>query len=648
LSDSRNRVHLSFTLGPVQAFVAQARRTRDLWAGSWLLSYLSETALAATEKAGGEAVIPFREKPGVITSKHTTVGGIPNHFEVAFSSEEDAINAGDTAKSALIEAWYRVADAVWEKYIEPVADKGCGTAEIWNRQVTHFWEASWVVGTPGNESLTISHLAAARKRLRNTSAQIEYGVKCSLMGTMQEISGFHGHGERGKQREFWNALIKNTGLLDFKENRGERLCAVAVIKRLFPHVIKRAVGEDVCNELNRQESWPSTAFFAALPWLKEIAGKGVVPLAENYAQTARKLGFSGGEQGNPGLHGNWSHLDGPAWFVSAIQQNTQSGNNEKYKALQLLNELYEKVSGKIGAYQKPVPYYALLLMDGDSMGKLIASMKNAGSGSDNFSKNLGEFAKSVQGIVTEFDGKAIYAGGDDVLAILPAKHALDAAEELARKYSGCFNNKSEATLSGAIVFAHWKFPLRQVLREAHHLLDDVAKDGTGRDALAIGIIQGSGLNAVWSAPWKAVRGDDVDKGFGKLNEVIGLFDSASKDKQTTMFNASFLYMLRDRFSKLLDEPLGDPGSFGRIGFESDLLTDIANAEYRRRMGMENRKKLSPVETRKMVEPLIALSRRWYRASNGEVRSDESTFSFDGWRVARFLKQIADGKVKDHE
>jgi len=39
-------IHLSFTLGPVQAFVAQARRTRDLWAGSWLLSYLAESALA--------------------------------------------------------------------------------------------------------------------------------------------------------------------------------------------------------------------------------------------------------------------------------------------------------------------------------------------------------------------------------------------------------------------------------------------------------------------------------------------------------------------------------------------------------------------------------------------------------------------------
>jgi hypothetical protein len=137
-------------------------------------------------------------------------------------------------------------------------------------------------------------------------------------------------------------------------------------------------------------------------------------------------------------------------------------------------------------------------------------------------------------------------------------------------------------------------------------------------------------------------------GFGELNKVIDLFSSAPKDKQIPRFNASFLYMLRNRFSKLLDEPLGAPGSFGRIGFESDLLTDIANAEYRRRMRMEERKRLSPMETKKIVEPLIALSRRWFRVSEEEVKSYDDTFNFDGWRVARFLKQIKDGKVDDHE
>ena len=36
---------LLFSLGPVQSFIAQARKTRDLWLGSYLLSVLMEAAM---------------------------------------------------------------------------------------------------------------------------------------------------------------------------------------------------------------------------------------------------------------------------------------------------------------------------------------------------------------------------------------------------------------------------------------------------------------------------------------------------------------------------------------------------------------------------------------------------------------------------
>ena len=47
-----------FTLGPVQGFVAQARRTRDFWAGSFILSWLSSVAIACIEKQGGTVQFP--------------------------------------------------------------------------------------------------------------------------------------------------------------------------------------------------------------------------------------------------------------------------------------------------------------------------------------------------------------------------------------------------------------------------------------------------------------------------------------------------------------------------------------------------------------------------------------------------------------
>src|ERR1700728_909561 len=49
---------LHFTLGSVQSFVAQARRTRDLWAGSFLLSWLAGRAMRVIVENGGSILVP--------------------------------------------------------------------------------------------------------------------------------------------------------------------------------------------------------------------------------------------------------------------------------------------------------------------------------------------------------------------------------------------------------------------------------------------------------------------------------------------------------------------------------------------------------------------------------------------------------------
>lgn len=52
---------LMFQIGPVQEFIAQARSTRDLWSGSYLLSWLMAHAIKAlTDRIGPDAVLyPF-------------------------------------------------------------------------------------------------------------------------------------------------------------------------------------------------------------------------------------------------------------------------------------------------------------------------------------------------------------------------------------------------------------------------------------------------------------------------------------------------------------------------------------------------------------------------------------------------------------
>ena len=677
--------HLSFSIGPVQSFVEQARRTRDLWAGSWLLSYLAECALVAAENAGGTAIIPARPESvqGRVTEKGTAVGGIPNRFELRFNGDDArqaAVDAASAATDAFRKAWDRIAHAVFDTYLpEDVRRKGRGTEEIWHRQVNNFWELSWVVGKPKDGERTIGRLAALRKTFRNVPACEEGGVKCSLMPTLQELSG---HLRRADQDVFWAAIASRVNTLDLGPT--ERLSAIALIKRLFPRVIRKAIGDDISDALNRV-SWPSTAFMAAVPWLKELEGEAL-ELARQYQQQALSAGYQRSETQVAGRDRvAWAVVDGPAWFATSVRndepgrhptegeandEQRQQRKGQVCKLLKTLEQVYAKAGQQVGdESRQPVPYYSLLLMDGDSMGRLLAELGSP----ERLSHCLGRFASQVDDIVDRHDGHTVYAGGDDVLALLPAFAAFQCAIELRSAYSSVFRDEGMApdvaTISAAIVCSHYRYPLRQVLATAHHLLDDIAKDRTGRDAVAVGIVLGSGLNAVWSVPWDVYLGiaQTPDNSWcASLEELLDKFE-ASEIEETSepTFNTSFLYLLRRRFALLLGGGHIKTGEFLRLDPSSsdsapmagagDLLADLAHAEYRRRMGKSMRSEVTVDSTRPIIDKLMSLSRRWRRqvAKSGqekdwEIVCDLHTFSFDGWRVARFLKQVKDGKVPDHD
>lgn len=51
-------MRLDISIGPVQGFVAQSRRTRDLWGSSYLLSFLAAHAMHGAQQAGGRIIRP--------------------------------------------------------------------------------------------------------------------------------------------------------------------------------------------------------------------------------------------------------------------------------------------------------------------------------------------------------------------------------------------------------------------------------------------------------------------------------------------------------------------------------------------------------------------------------------------------------------
>ncbi|MBS7348643.1 MAG: hypothetical protein KIG95_00475, partial [Comamonas sp.] len=139
-----------FTLGPVQGFVAQARRTRDFWAGSFILSWLSSAAIACIQQQGGKVQFPVPDesylrnlygKAGA-NDPYPQQGSIPNRF-MATTAEVPAGFHPEWVTQTVQAAWRALADAVWSNDLQPVAN--ASTRAIWDRQVSNFWEISWVL-----------------------------------------------------------------------------------------------------------------------------------------------------------------------------------------------------------------------------------------------------------------------------------------------------------------------------------------------------------------------------------------------------------------------------------------------------------------------------------------------------------------------
>lgn len=151
---------LVFSIGPVQDFIAAARRTQDLWMGSWLLSYLSWAAMKSLAETYGPDVIIFpslRCQPlcdlwlyeqGVRVSRPDAnaiaFASLPNKF-VALLPATEAKSAAEEAEKAVCNEWHQLTEDVrkeLEKGIMPANDT---TRQMWKQQVDTHLEVYWSV-----------------------------------------------------------------------------------------------------------------------------------------------------------------------------------------------------------------------------------------------------------------------------------------------------------------------------------------------------------------------------------------------------------------------------------------------------------------------------------------------------------------------
>jgi len=139
----------------------------------------------------------------------------------------------------------------------------------------------------------------------------------------------------------------------------------------------------------------------------------------------------------------------------------------KKLAIRQFIESLKKLYKEIG--KKPPVYYAIVVMDGDSMGEKISKAFEENKIID-ITEKLSEFSKEVKGIVEKYSGISVYSGGDDVLALFPLETALKGYMEIISQFKDKFKDMKDAgynfTASAGLVISHYKIPLSYVLQEA--------------------------------------------------------------------------------------------------------------------------------------------------------------------------------------
>ena len=562
---------LSVTLGPVQSFIETARSVRDLWSGSALLSWLIFQGIRPILRDLGPTVMVFpalrgnsltdlwlRSIPRLENLIPEPSGqarrspSLPNRFVALVPNGKDGTTASAFAaacREGICASWQRLADKI-RSYLDPMfLPLDSEWAKYWGSQTTGFFEvttticpardledesvmASLIDGKrnfgevwtdaqkvrdlhedipsmdrPGysqnragrwQAQLEVSaRIAEAQRSIRNVPqgpAIQQAGPKCSLLGTYEQMGPANLH----ESADFWHAAQKKIENHELREH--ERFCAIALCKRFASRQFLR-------HELHLSDSdlrFPDTAIIAAGEWLQRALPDINI------------------------TNGRWLHQRRRYEDVESVPPHKK----------------WDKIIQAKETHGVPPSYYAILMIDADDMGLWFKGEKapqvrevihpklreyfeqlNA-EGLDAkrpvgpalhgaISEALNNFASfSAPAIVKDHNGTLIYSGGDDVLALLPARNAIQCAVDLRKAFCGQNGNVKgwskhentyvlamgkKATLSGGIAFVHYKEDLRSALRAARDA--EKAAKGRGKNRLTMEFMRRSGERPSCDLPW---------------------------------------------------------------------------------------------------------------------------------------------------
>lgn len=563
---------LVISLGPVQDFIASARRCRDLWFGSWVLSELAKAAAAGIvdELGGGEGglralVFPAPGDRGALAEGSPM--SVANKLVVRVTGDEARVREiaerGRERMVARLRALYREAfRRVGKEHF---------LAETAAAQVEELFEYQWVAmpddgGGYARARTEALRLLAARKNLRTwkqpTSWACDGVPKSSLDGVRESVlhEDIYDQPVTGPQRR--PALPPEERRRRYGVHGAERLCGVGLFKRW-------GVQLDAAENPTVQRFF-STAHLAALPLMLGIAAD--VERRPELDGAWRELCVAAEKAKEeldvvPGRGtGLFGRTDGAILFEQRLSETLADlGYDRRREITRAALEQQKRFLG-LAHRGEPLPYYAILVADGDGMGALIDKHVTDEAHRE-LSRALDGFAGSARGIVDEHDGRLIYSGGDDVLAFLPLHRALECARALACRFA----KLPGATLSAGLAIVHYVDSMGAALEVAREA-EKTAKRFPGKNALAVALDKRSGGTTVVCDHWDALvprlvhlaalhQAEAIsDKAGYELAELARLADGAGREALPglrAIQRSEALRILRRKRAKRGREPLAE-------------------------------------------------------------------------------------------
>jgi len=444
---------MAIHIGPVQDFIAAARKLRDLWFGSYLLSELSKQAALSLQNNKADLIFP---------------------------------NPADAAKDLSAGSDMKVANKLLAQF---ATDDPCSQdfLEIYG---------AWVPLEDGGyipARKRVDSLLTARKSLRDFSPaqhlpdwKDKGGLpKSSLDGGRESVLSPESREETKKKQG-----IKEHEELDavgWIKRHGKKLGDEEGCRPAFDSLSDLAADPFLRGALKNPKAWTELEKLAGL-FRRHIPKEDIPKIAPRYPGSA--------------LDSLGSNILFPSRiriFLEEIEtlEDNQEVKQEILKCIRSVHNIMET---------EPLQYAAILIGDGDNMGNTISSLKDKKRHKD-FSRALDEFARTADGVVEDHMGNLIYSGGDDVLAFVPLDQALECAQALQQSFEKemekIFPGKTERpTFSIGMAIVHHIRPMGLSLETARRA-EKLAKANPGKNSMAIILEKRSGAPIQINQHWES-------------------------------------------------------------------------------------------------------------------------------------------------